>query len=131
MRSHLERSSKVRGMFGEQSTGLDLLLAVPSLQRRARIQPAATSLRSADRLARTLPVIWEARCTGLIGAQLAARASVPRSPEHPATPTWLGRRLPVDACSSRLTSTMERRPTRSGIASIRARLAQAQVASHQ
>ena len=46
-----------------------------------------------------------------LGARLAAHASVPRSPEHPATPTWLGRRLPVDACSSRLTSTMERRPT--------------------
>src|SRR5216684_3955020 len=106
IRSRPERSCKARGTFGEQRTGRDLLLAVPSLQPQVRIQPAVTLPHSAGRRALTIPAIWEVRSMGGTGARHQAGALFPRSPEQQATATWLGRRLTVDACSSRPTSTI-------------------------
>src|SRR5713226_4407765 len=111
IRSRLERSCKARGTFGEQRTGRELLLAAPSLQPQVRIRPAVTSWHWADLPASTLPGIWEARFMGLIGARHQAGAPFPRSPEQQATATWFGRRLTVDAFSSRPTLTIRLRPT--------------------
>src|SRR5260370_32307480 len=77
IRSRLERSCKARGTFGEQPTGRDLLLAVPSLQRRVRIQPVATSPHWAERPALTIRAISQPRPMGLTGAPLPADALSP------------------------------------------------------